>query len=176
MCIRDSNYREDSLQGDRSVAKIYEALGVKTTFLQDRIVLKKQELPKKAFLELDLSGSPDLAQTIAVTCLGLGMGCKLTGLHTLRIKETDRLQALKKEIEKFGGRVAITDASLKFSPSESLKTGIKVETYNDHRMALAFAALATKVPLEILEAEVVSKSFPGFWEELEAIGFSVKKL
>ncbi|MGB7784487.1 MAG: 3-phosphoshikimate 1-carboxyvinyltransferase [Salinimicrobium sp.] len=171
-----SSYREDSLQGDRSVAEIYRKLGVKTTFVEDKVLLQKEEVPKMTFLELDLSGSPDLAQTIAVTCLGLGIRCKITGLHTLRIKETDRLQALKNEMEKFGGSVAISEDTLEFSPSEKLKTGIKIETYNDHRMALAFAALATKVQLEILEAEVVSKSFPGYWEELEKVGFSVKNL
>ena len=171
-----SSYREDSLQGDRSVAEIYKKLGVKTTFLDGKILLTKQEVPKMPFLELDLSGSPDLAQTIAVTCMGMNTGCYLTGLHTLRIKETDRLQALKNEIEKFGGKVDITEDSLSFSPSEVLKPGVKVKTYNDHRMALAFAPLAMKIPLEILEAEVVSKSFPGYWEVLENIGFSVGKI
>ncbi len=171
-----SSYREDSLQGDRSVAEIYRKLGVKTTFLEDKVRLQKEEVSKMSFLELDLAGSPDLAQTIAVTCLGLGIPCKLTGLHTLRIKETDRLQALKNEMEKFGGSVAISDDTLEFSPSEDLKSGIEIETYNDHRMALAFAPLAVKIPLKIKEAEVVTKSFPGYWEELEKVGFSVKNL
>ena len=174
--IELSSYREDSLQGDRSVAEIYRKFGVNTTFLEDKILLEKQEVSKMSFLELDLAGSPDLAQTIAVTCLGLGVPCKLTGLHTLRIKETDRLHALKNEMEKFGGSVEITENSLKFAPSGELKTGIKVETYNDHRMALAFAPLAIKIRLEIKEAEVVTKSFPGYWEELEKLGFSIKDL
>ena len=171
-----SSYREDSLQGDRSVTEIYKKLGVKTTFLEDKVLLQKEDVSKMSFLELDLAGSPDLAQTIAVTCLGLGIPCKLTGLHTLRIKETDRLQALKNEMEKFGGSVAISDDSLEFSPSEDLKSGIEIETYSDHRMALAFAPLAVKIPLKIKEAEVVTKSFPGYWEELENVGFSIKNL
>ena len=169
------SYGQDSLQGDRLVAGIYRKLGVKTTFLDGKILLTKEEVPKKPFLELDLSDSPDLAQTIAVTCMGMKIGCYLTGLHTLRIKETNRLQALKNEMEKFGGTVEIKENSLSFSPSEALEPGVKVETYNDHRMALAFAPLAMKIPLEILEAEVVSKSFPGYWEVLKEIGFSVKK-
>lgn len=171
-----SSYRKDSLQGDRIVTEIYKKFGVKTSFLEDKILLQKEEVSKMAFLELDLAGSPDLAQTIAVTCLGLAIPCKLTGLHTLRIKETDRLQALKNEMEKFGGSVVISEDTLEFSPSDELKSGIEIDTYNDHRMALAFAPLALKIPLKINEAEVVSKSFPGYWEELEKVGFSVKNL
>lgn len=168
-----SSYKEDSYQGDQVVAGIFKQLGVQTTYENGAIHLKKCDFKKPRNLVLDLSNSPDLAQTIAVTCLGLGIKCDLTGLHTLRIKETDRLLALKNEMEKLGGRVEITADSLHFLPSEDLKSGIKIATYKDHRMALAFAPLALKVPLEIEEAEVVSKSFPGFWKDLENLGFSV---
>jgi 3-phosphoshikimate 1-carboxyvinyltransferase len=169
-----SSYRKDSLQGDRSVADIYQKLGVKTTFLEGEIRLEKiqSELPEK--LELDLSNSPDLAQTIAVTCFGLGVELHMTGLHTLRIKETDRLQALKNELEKFGGKVEITEDSLQLSASEAIKENVSVATYNDHRMALAFAPLALKVPVIINDAGVVSKSFPEFWENMKELGFSVE--
>ncbi|GAB2766259.1 3-phosphoshikimate 1-carboxyvinyltransferase [Salinimicrobium soli] len=169
-----ASYKESSLQGDKSVAGIYKQLGVKTVFNGEIIHLSKTPFKKPATLVLDLSNSPDLAQTIAVTCLGLGIKCDLTGLHTLRIKETDRLQALKNEMEKLGGEVRITADSLHFVPSKELKSGIKIATYNDHRMALAFAPLALKVPLEIEDSEVVSKSFPGFWEDLRALGFSIE--
>lgn len=169
-----SSYKQHSYQGDQVVAGIYKQLGVETTYANDSISLSKSPFKKPRKLVLDLSNSPDLAQTIAVTCLGLGIKCELTGLHTLRIKETDRLQALKDEMEKLGGHVEITVDSLHLIPSEELKSGIKIETYNDHRMALAFAPLAIKVPLEIADAEVVSKSFPGFWEDLKNLGFSVK--
>lgn len=174
--IRLSNYKEHSYQGDQSVAGIYKQLGVETTYADGSISLSKSQFKKPRKLVLDLSNSPDLAQTIAVTCLGLGIKCELTGLHTLRIKETDRLQALKNEMEKLGGHVEITVDSLHLIPSEELKSGIKIETYNDHRMALAFAPLAIKVPLEIADAEVVSKSFPGFWADLKNLGFSVKNI
>jgi 3-phosphoshikimate 1-carboxyvinyltransferase len=169
-----SSYRKDSLQGDRSVADIYRKLGVKTTFLEGEIRLEKiqSELPEK--LELNLSNSPDLAQTIAVTCFGLGVELHMTGLHTLRIKETDRLQALKNELEKFGGKVEITEDSLQLSASEAIKENVSVATYNDHRMALAFAPLALKVPVIINDAGVVSKSFPEFWENMKELGFSVE--
>ncbi|UZH56129.1 3-phosphoshikimate 1-carboxyvinyltransferase [Salinimicrobium tongyeongense] len=167
-------YRENSLQGDRSVADIYQKLGVKTTFLEGKIRLEKLDVQLPEVLELDLANSPDLAQTIAVTCFGLGVKAYLTGLHTLRIKETDRLQALKNEIEKLGGQVEITDDTLKLSASEEIKSDIAIDTYNDHRMALAFAPLALKVPLVINDAGVVSKSFPEFWENLQQLKFSVK--
>lgn len=171
-----SSYKQHSYQGDQVVAGIYKQLGVETTYANDSISLSKSPFKKPRKLVLDLSNSPDLAQTIAVTCLGLGIKCELTGLHTLRIKETDRLQALKDEMEKLGGHVEITVDSLHLIPSEELKSGIKIETYNDHRMALAFAPLAIKVPLEIADAEVVSKSFPGFWEDLKNLDFSVRNI
>lgn len=168
-----SSYREDSLQGDRSVAEIYQKLGVKTTFLEGEINLQKVEMEPLKVLELDLANSPDLAQTIAVTCFGLGVELKMTGLHTLRIKETDRLQALKNELEKLGGKVEITQDSLHLFASEVINSGVAIDTYNDHRMALAFAPLALKVPIFINDAGVVSKSFPEFWKDLQKLGFSV---
>ncbi|SDL63453.1 3-phosphoshikimate 1-carboxyvinyltransferase [Salinimicrobium catena] len=169
-----SSFREFSYQGDRAVAGIYRQLGVETEFEEGRIILRKVPFKKPRSFELDLADSPDLAQTIAVTCFGLGLRCDLTGLHTLRIKETDRLQALKNELTKLGGKVEITADSFHLQASEGIKSGTKIETYNDHRMALAFAALSVKTPMEIADAEVVSKSFPGFWEDLEKLGFSVK--
>lgn len=169
-----SSYREESLQGDRSVADIYQKLGVKTTFLEGEVKLEKIEVQLPEILELDLSNSPDLAQTIAVTCFGLGVSLKMTGLHTLRIKETDRLQALKNELGKLGGEVVITEDSLQLAASGEIKPNIEIETYNDHRMALAFAPLALKVPVVIKDADVVSKSFPEFWKDFQQLGFSVE--
>ncbi len=104
-----------------------------------------------------------------------GIACELKGLHTLKIKETDRLVALKNELEKFGAKVEITHDSLTLIPPAALNKNVEIETYNDHRMAMAFAPLATKVPIKIKDAEVVSKSYPEFWKDLESIGFSVKK-
>lgn len=170
-----SSFREFSYQGDRAVATIYRQLGVATEFEDNGIILRKTHFKMPRSFELDLADCPDLAQTIAVTCFSLGLKCDLKGLHTLRIKETDRLHALKTEITRMGGLVETTADSLHLSPSEKVVSGTKIETYNDHRMALAFAALAVRTPLEIADAEVVSKSFPGFWEVLEKLGFSVKK-
>jgi 3-phosphoshikimate 1-carboxyvinyltransferase len=123
-------------------------------------------------ITLDLANAPDIAQTIAVTCLGLGVGCHLTGLHTLKIKETDRLEALREEITKLGGGIMVTDTDLTLLPQEAaLNENITIATYHDHRMAMAFAPLALSVPLLIDDAGVVSKSYPDFWKDLETLGF-----
>lgn len=173
--LKLKNYKQTSLQGDSQIIPIYHELGIKTTFSNNEILLSKQSAKKPKSLHLDLQNMPDLAQTIAVTCLGLGIGCELKGLHTLKIKETDRLVALKNELEKFGAKVEITHECLRLSPTTSLNKNVEIETYNDHRMAMAFAPLALKVPLTIKDAGVVSKSYPEFWKDLESIGFSVNE-
>ena len=171
-----SSYKKDSLQGDSVLAKIYTQFGVETTFLDHSIRLKKIALPEKEQIECELSNAPDIAQTIAVSCLGLGLGCHLTGLHTLPIKETDRLAAMKTELEKFGATVKIDHESLTLSPSGSLKENQQVDTYNDHRMAMAFAPLALKVGFTVNDAMVVSKSYPDFWNDLAMVGFGVAEV
>jgi 3-phosphoshikimate 1-carboxyvinyltransferase len=170
--INLNTYKKDSLQGDAVLQEIYAHLGVQTTFEGSKINLKKinSDLPKS--LDLDLANAPDIAQTIVVTCLGLQIKCNLTGLHTLKIKETDRLEALKNEIYKFGTAIDITDDSLHLNIYKPLKSGAEIETYNDHRMAMAFAPLALKTSFSIKEAEVVSKSFPDFWDNLVELGFN----
>ena len=102
----------------------------------------------------------------------MGIGCHLTGLHTLKIKETDRLEALKNELTKLGADVSVTNDSLTLEPSEKINENISIKTYQDHRMAMAFAPLALKVPIIIEEAEVVSKSYPTFWDDLKSVGFT----
>ena len=173
--ITIGSYKEESLQGDSVLATIYKSFGVTTSFLNEEITLKKtNQINVKALLELDLSNAPDIAQTIAVTAFGLGLECYMVGLHTLKIKETDRLVALKTELEKLGGEVIITDASLHLKTSDSIKSNIAIATYNDHRMAMAFAPLGLKTPIIIENADVVSKSYPQFWEDFKAIGFKLK--
>jgi 3-phosphoshikimate 1-carboxyvinyltransferase len=166
-----STFQKNSLQGDSKVVEFYKLFGIETRFNGDSILISKKGgvlLPEK--IELDLNDTPDLAQTIAVTCLGLNIACNLTGLHTLKVKETDRLVALKTEIEKFGAEVEISNESLQLSPKANLKESVTVHTYQDHRMAMAFAPLAIKVDLTILNPEVVSKSFPDFWGKIKALG------
>ncbi|PKV49658.1 3-phosphoshikimate 1-carboxyvinyltransferase [Aquimarina sp. MAR_2010_214] len=170
------SYKEQSYQGDAKLAEIYKNLGVETTFDQNTITLKKiSGKPQELQDGLDLSNSPDIAQTIAVTCFGLGIGCYLTGLHTLKIKETDRLEALKNEIEKLGGQIHITENSLRLEPSALMKKDKTVATYHDHRMAMAFAPLALKTSLYVEDANVVSKSYPDFWLDLEKLGFKISE-
>ena len=170
-----SSYKLQSLQGDRALADIYQNLGVATEFNGDSIVLTKvsREL---STVNCQLNDTPDLAQTIAVSCFGLGVGCNLTGLHTLKIKETDRLEALKAELKKLGAEVEVTNDELFLKPSSTINTEVAIDTYNDHRMAMAFAPLAVKVPIRIKDAEVVSKSYPAFWEDLKKMGFEINTL
>jgi 3-phosphoshikimate 1-carboxyvinyltransferase len=170
-----SSYKQSSLQGDSALVKIYEQMGVKTYFDENKITLVKQPNFKLQTLNLDLNNTPDIAQTIVVTCLGLGIGCHLTGLHTLKIKETDRLEALRIEMTKLGADISVTNDSLTLGVSNDINSNVKIATYNDHRMAMAFAPLALKVPIQIENAEVVSKSYPDFWEDLKKLGFEISE-
>ncbi len=173
--IKLRSYRDNSYQGDSALVSIYRNFGVLSRFDGDVLILEKTADPENRLVSFDLVDTPDLAQTIAVSCLGLGLDCDLSGLHTLKIKETDRLEALKQEIEKFGGRVEITDRTLKLHSPEQLKTKQLVKTYNDHRMAMAFAPLALVTELFIEDAGVVSKSYPDFWRDMGRIGLSVRE-
>ncbi len=171
-----SAYKKDSLQGDSVLSEIYKQLGVETFFDGNRIRLSKISDPKPETLNLELSNAPDIAQTIAVTCFGLGIGCHLTGLHTLKIKETDRLEALKIELSKLGANISVSDKDLTLRPTSTIKSEVAIDTYNDHRMAMAFAPLALKTDILINDAEVVSKSYPDFWKDLESLQFQIRKL
>lgn len=171
-----SAYKKSSLQGDSVLKELYTNFGVETTFGENTITLKKVSEPKTETVAFDLANAPDIAQTIAVTTFGLGMGCHLTGLHTLKIKETDRLEALHTELSKFGADISVTDKSLTIKPSTNLNGDVAVDTYNDHRMAMAFAPLAMKTALYINDAGVVSKSYPDFWEDLKRLQFTVAEL
>jgi len=174
--ITIKSFRKNSLQGDSEVAKIYQLLGVETVFntLENTITLKKLANEIQP-ISLNLNKTPDIAQTIAVTCFGIGVGCKLTGLKTLKIKETDRLFALKTELEKLGATCKITEESLEVKPSENINNNILISTYQDHRMAMAFAPLSLLTSIEIESPEVVSKSYPTFWEDLKKLGISIHK-
>jgi 3-phosphoshikimate 1-carboxyvinyltransferase len=165
-----SHYKKGSLQGDSILTEIYRSFGVTTQFGRNSITLIKVENHDQSNKKFNLNNVPDIAQTIAVTCLGLGISCHLTGLHTLKIKETDRLEAMKTEIEKFGGKVKITEDEFMLFPCSKLNKNISVETYHDHRMAMAFGPLATKVTLKIKDADVVSKSYPDYWNDLSIMG------
>lgn len=173
--IELSSYKKESLQGDSCLADIYKKLGVETVYSDNSITLRKTALiPKNAenSIELDLRNAPDIAQTIAVCCFGLGIACNLKGLHTLKIKETDRLVALDNELSKLGAEISVTDDSLHLKAGSVILKNKSISTYHDHRMAMAFAPLALKVPITIEEADVVTKSYTGFWEDLESCFFN----
>lgn len=168
-------YREESLQGDSVLAHLYKHFGVSTQFSKNSIQLeKKQPFAKPAHVSFDLIKAPDIAQTIAVTCFGMGVACELTGLHTLKIKETDRLVALQQELTKLGATVSITEDSLSLKAAKAIKKDTSIATYQDHRMAMAFAPLLLKTSLYIEDPEVVSKSYPSFWSDFSNFQ-SVKK-
>lgn len=170
------SYKENSLQGDVALIALYKEMGVDATFENDKLILNKQAGFVPLDVTFDLNNTPDIAQTIVVTCLGLGIGCHLTGLHTLKIKETDRLEALKIELTKLGASIEVTNDSLTLKASQSINSNIKIATYNDHRMAMAFAPLALKVPIIIADANVVSKSYPDFWEDMKTLGYKISEI
>tara|TARA_B100000768_G_scaffold80153_1_gene76182 strand:- start:33 stop:1259 length:1227 start_codon:yes stop_codon:yes gene_type:complete len=174
--LKISSFLSNSLQGDKELVSIYKKLGVQTIFDNGIVKLKKDQkinLPKK--IVLTLNDTPDLAQTIAVTCFGLGLPCDLFGLHTLKIKETDRLLALKTELEKLGANVEITNESLHLKKRKKFNSNIEVNTYDDHRMAMAFAPLAIIKPIIINDPKVISKSFPSFWSILSELNFIISE-
>lgn len=168
-----STLREDSLQGDRVLSTIYKDFGVSTRFDDGKVILEKVSEPLSQTLSYDLKDAPDIAQTIAVTAAGLQVDCYLTGLHTLPIKETDRLAAMKCELEKVGADVEIDAESLRVFGHNAKLQSASIATYNDHRMAMAFAPLAILIPLTIEESFVVEKSYPDFWKHLSSIGYQI---
>lgn len=171
-----SAYKKESLQGDSCLVEIYQHFGVETVFKEHSIVLRKVKKSSEKTLEIDLKNAPDIAQTIAVTCFAEKIACDLTGLHTLKIKETDRLEALKEELSNLGATISVTEKSLHLESSSEINTNVSIKTYNDHRMAMAFAPLALKVPIKILNAEVVTKSYQKFWDDMQQIGFKIENL
>tara|TARA_E500000075_G_C6966425_1_gene308250 strand:- start:174 stop:1400 length:1227 start_codon:yes stop_codon:yes gene_type:complete len=171
-----NTYYKNSIQGDFELVHIYRDLGVKTTFINNGIHLTKSDRKTKKKISLDLSNNPDLAQTIVVTCLGLGIDCDLYGLKTLKIKETDRLKALRSEIQKFEvDKIEITDNSLHLENKSKLKSNISIDTYDDHRMAMSFVPLSMLNPIIINDPMVVTKSYVSFWDHLEELGFEISK-
>ena len=171
-----SNYKSKSLQGDSILRIIYKQLGVNSYFEGNNLILEKESISSPKSIKWDLSNAPDIAQTIAVSCYGLGVACDLEGLHTLKIKETDRLVALDTELSKLGAKISVTNKSLHLASDQDFQKGITISTYNDHRMAMAFAPLALKIPLSVKKAEVVSKSYPSFWEDLNSLNFKIDKI
>ncbi len=169
--------RQTSLQGDQAIAEMMAQFGVETTFLPDGVHLKQQQLvAPPATQVLDFTDCPDLAQTVAVVAAALNHPVEMTGLESLRIKETDRIAALQAELAKFGGDLRdLGNGRFRAESTGLLVNSQSVATYHDHRMAMAFAPLALRGPLVIEAPGVVKKSYPNFWNELRKVGFSVSE-
>lgn len=173
--LRLSSYKKDSLQADRVVVEIFERLGVQTIFEGSDLILHKQSKHTITHFSFDFQHCPDIAQTLAVACLGLGIDGEFSGLSTLKIKETDRIVALRDQMTKLGAEVTFSDDCLSFKSPSILSDNVVIQTYNDHRMAMAFAPLAIKVPIQIADAKVVEKSYPLFWDHMKVLGFSMEE-
>ncbi|KHJ37274.1 3-phosphoshikimate 1-carboxyvinyltransferase [Pedobacter glucosidilyticus] len=169
--------RQNSLQGDSVIAAIMAHFGIATAYSEEGIIIKKvpHQLSEKFF---DLKDCPDLAQTVIVCSAALGHEATFTGLETLKIKETDRVAALQNELAKIG--VKLIEENLNYTLDCSglhFPDKISIATYEDHRMAMAFAPLASFVKeVEVEEANVVEKSYPSYWEDVKKIGFSLDDL
>jgi 3-phosphoshikimate 1-carboxyvinyltransferase len=183
--VRLEGLMDGSKQGDSSVRYIFSLLGVKTVFASRKpgkpttVTLKKNGhcVPR---LEYDFVNSPDLAQTFVVTCCAMGVPFHFTGLQTLKIKETDRIHALKKELLKLGYELQDKDGCElswdgKTSHLSPLVSHVSIDTYDDHRMALAFTPLSMQQPIAVNNPQVVTKSYPQFWDDLRQAGFEVVK-
>lgn len=167
--------KKESRQGDQKIAELYKKFGVKTEWHSNGVVLIKSSsflLDKSKLYQFDLNETPDLAQALICTCAGLGIESRFEGLSTLKIKETDRLFALKKELMKFNVDLQIINDSIAHLDRGQtiIKSSIPIETYEDHRMAMSFAPLALVInEVSILNSEVVNKSYPSFWIDLEKV-------
>jgi 3-phosphoshikimate 1-carboxyvinyltransferase len=165
-----------SLQGDAAVAGLFTRLGVETVFTDSGVLLRHTENACKR-LEHDFVNEPDLAQTFAVTCISLSIPFRFTGLQSLKIKETDRIEALKTELRKLGYLLTATGNSILEWNGERCKPEPHpvIATYEDHRMAMAFAPFALVHPegIALANPEVVAKSYPRYWEDLKAAGFDI---
>lgn len=170
--------QKNSLQGDSVIAAIGERFGVETTYHEDSIRLKKDRPTTLELFEYDFSSCPDIAQTVSVMCAGLGVQGLFSGLKTLYIKETDRVAAVKNELTKV--MVSFTKLPPRFSSNSGIEYHMVdgkasadsipfFATYQDHRMAMAFAPLSLLFPIEVQNKDVVSKSYPTFWEDLETL-------
>lgn len=171
--IHLKSFYKDSTQGDSAIAKIYEDFfGIKTIFNESehQLTLKLIEdfqFPDKIIL--DMNNCPDIAQTLCVTASALKIPFEISGLGTLKVKETDRLLALNIELKKLGCETEIDDSTIKSISFNEPEENITIKTYQDHRMAMAFAPFCLIKELSIEDENVVEKSYPMFWEDLSKL-------
>lgn len=166
--------KPDSLQGDRQIMKLMEPLGVQAHWMPEGLLLDKSGKPAEK-ITIDFTPCPDLAQTILPCCAALGVRGSFSGMHSLRVKETDRIAALQNELAKLGASLLENEEGIwELTPPESLPAEAFIATYDDHRMAMGFAPLATRLSLSIENPAVVNKSFPSFWDELGKTGIKAE--
>lgn len=164
--------KKHSLQGDSAIVGIMDSFGVASTFTEEGILLKKKAHQNE--VTVDFSDCPDLAQTVVACAAVKGIKLKMKGIESLRIKETDRILALQNELKKFNASLNdIGEGWFEVVPSANIPKNITIHTYDDHRMAMAFAPLAFVSDLIIEEPSVVNKSYPGYWNDLKKAGFEV---
>lgn len=166
--------KKDSLQGDRVISDIMILLGVKTEFTDGGAYLKKTE--HRTSIEVDFTDCPDLAQTVAVICAAKGIKGVFRGLESLKIKETDRVSALQIELKKINTLLEESNGYWTLTPGYTNESHYAFHSYDDHRMAMAFAPLAMVASIEIDTPEVVNKSYPGYWNDYKKAGFLLKKM
>lgn len=169
--------KKNSLQGDSAIVKLMENLGVSTEYKENSIVLRKTK-NQNSEIAIDFTDCPDIAQTLAVICGANHSKLTLTGVESLKIKETDRLLALQNELTKIGISLAetIKNEAYQVSGTHNLQTQPSFATYKDHRMAMAFAPLALKHTVLIENPDVVVKSYPSFWDDLKLAGFEIEEI
>lgn len=181
--LRIKGLRRKSIQGDSVVANLFEFFGVRTEFTEEGICLTKTDY-RPDILDFDFADYPDIAQTAAVVASALNIPMQLNGLHTLYVKETNRIKALKDELKKIGvdaddsakGSLRISFPEKKERRNAVFEPDIIFETHNDHRMAMSFAPLALLFPeVKIEDPSVVNKSYPDYWNDMKMMGFEIKE-
>ena len=176
---------QQKLQGDSAISDMMTSFGIESTFTTRSVRITKSNNNVLPFYEYDFISQPDIAQTVAVIGAAKGTSLLMTGLQTLAIKETDRTKALKTELAKFD--ITFAKLPLRFSQKKEVQYYMQegkavsnqeavIETYDDHRMAMAFAPLAINFPLVIQDKEVVRKSYPTYWDDLVQLGFVIESL
>lgn len=169
--INIENMTMDSMQGDRRIVRIFSKLGVRSVFEGSTLLLKQGEKDKYS-LTLNLEDNPDIAQTLMVTCCCLGVPFCFVGLESLRVKETDRLSAMQKELRKLGFCLYVGSDWVNWDGTRKKIKSKIINTYKDHRMAMAFAPASVMFPgLTIRDVDVVAKSYPDYWINLQSLGF-----
>jgi 3-phosphoshikimate 1-carboxyvinyltransferase len=171
--IKLPGLRKHSYQGDQEISRIFQHMGVHTEYDDQGAVLTFIS-EQVSDASLDFRTCPDLAQTVMVVAAARGINLTMTGLESLKIKETDRIKAMQLELKKVGTDLIEESGRWRLIPGPLQTPKIAIQTYEDHRMAMAFAPLATKIPIEIEDPQVVNKSYPGFWEDMSQAGFKLQ--